>query len=498
MASEIGIPVHTEDVAFFSVPPVNVAQEKITYVEHLPTFGKGGKTAIQFHIAGTGDQYTDLSHSYLYAKIKILNKDGSIFKQDSSTSTAIPIDNVLHSLWSMADIKLNGNLISTSGTNYMYQSYIESLLNCNENAKNFQMSMVGFTGESGNFDGTNPDQLPYNTGLNTRYSWWKGIRTKYLQDPSGKPVLPPGADPNGEIDMDEVYNDPTCVEFVGPLMADICNQERLILNGVNIDIKLWPNRDEFRLITFPNGTEAEIEIETIVFLVCKVKLNPKLFVAIEEFIAETPALYPIQRTDIRTHDLTAGSYGTTLEDIFQGDVPTRLVIGMVDARAKSGDFHLNPYHFNHFNIASAGFYVDGEPTPRVAYEFDFYDCNYLLGLHSLYSVAGKLNENTDIGITRTSYRQGNALIGFEVDPTTSANFSYIGKTKSGRTRLQIRFHKALSKNITIIIYATFPEIIQIDKARNVCMRDRERSLSRIRGEPILCAPSKAPRIQLYS
>ena len=29
------------------------------------------------------------------------------------------------------------------------------------------------------------------------------------------------------------------VEFVGPLLADVCNQDRLILPGVDIDIKLW-------------------------------------------------------------------------------------------------------------------------------------------------------------------------------------------------------------------------------------------------------------------
>ena len=36
-------------------------------------------------------------------------------------------------------------------------------------------------------------------------------------------------------------------------MADICNQDRLLLPGVDIDIKLWPTRDEFRLITHPEG-----------------------------------------------------------------------------------------------------------------------------------------------------------------------------------------------------------------------------------------------------
>ena len=41
--------------------------------------------------------------------------------------------------------------------------------------------------------------------------------------------------------------DPTCVEFMGPLMSDICDQDRYILSGVDIDIKLWPNRDEISI-----------------------------------------------------------------------------------------------------------------------------------------------------------------------------------------------------------------------------------------------------------
>ena len=35
------------------------------------------------------------------------------------------------------------------------------------------------------------------------------------------------------------------VEFMGPLMAAICNEDRLILPSVDIDIKLWPTHDEF-------------------------------------------------------------------------------------------------------------------------------------------------------------------------------------------------------------------------------------------------------------
>ena len=41
-------------------------------------------------------------------------------------------------------------------------------------------------------------------------------------------------------------------------MADICNQDRLILPGVDIDIKLWPTHDEFHLITHPVGLRCKL------------------------------------------------------------------------------------------------------------------------------------------------------------------------------------------------------------------------------------------------
>ena len=35
------------------------------------------------------------------------------------------------------------------------------------------------------------------------------------------------------------FKDVKTVEFMGPHFADICNQDRLILPSVDIDIKLW-------------------------------------------------------------------------------------------------------------------------------------------------------------------------------------------------------------------------------------------------------------------
>ena len=442
--------LHTENVALFAKPPINAAEEKVMWVIHEPTFiSKEHYSSVQFYIPGTGTQYTDLSKTELYMRIKIEKADGTVFVHDDDNS-ALPVDQILHSMWGSVDIKLNQKLVSTSGTNYMYKALIENLLNYNHNCKKFQMSSIGFTGESGSFTQTHPKKLPVNYGLKERGDWFKKV-----------PTIPGNT------------TDPTCVEFMGPLMADICNQDRYILNGVDIDIKLWPNRDEFRLITFPGGTVAKLVIEEIKLLVCKVKLSPATILAHAAVLRENNALYPYQKTDIRTKFLAQGSYGETLEDIYQGRVPSRLIVGFVESESYNGAFNKNPFHFQNFNLSKIGFYVDGESVPRQPLEFDFNNCQYLQGLLSLYKVTGKLNENTDIGITRSSYREGYNLIGFEVDPTTSPDFRYLGQGQEGCTRLEIKFKQPLPSGVNIILYATFPETIEIDESRVVRVDDSE-------------------------
>ena len=442
--------LHTENVALFARPPVNAAEEKIMWVVHEPTFiSKEHYSSVQFYIPGTGTQYTDLSKTELYVRIKITAEDGSVFEQTDAAS-ALPVDQILHSMWGSVDIKLNQKLVSTSGTNYMYKALIENLLNYNHNCKKFQMSSIGFTTESGSFTQTHPRKTPVNYGLKERGDWFKKVTT-----------IPGNT------------TDPTCVEFMGPLMADICNQDRYILNGVDTDIKLWPNRDEFRLITFPNGTVAKLVIEEIKLLVCKVKLSPVTVLAHAAVLQENNALYPYQKTDIRSKFLAQGSYGETLEDIYQGRVPSRLIVGFVESESYNGAFNKNPFHFQNFNLSKIGFYVDGESVPRHPLEFDFNSCQYLEGLLSLYRVTGKINENTDIGITRNSYREGYNLIAFEVDPTTSPDFRYLGQGQEGRTRLEIKFKEALPKGVNIILYATFPETIEIDESGVVRVDDSD-------------------------
>ena len=340
------------------------------------------------------------------------------------------------------------------------------------------MDMQGFTGNDRNHDATVPRKPPINKGFEARSAWFDKIVTKY----------PVGSEAEEEADKndDELWSPPTCVEFSGPLLSDVCNQPHAIMNGVDIDITLEPSKNDFRLTAHPPGTEAFVDIREIYLEVAKLKVRSENVLAIENTLKSRPASYPMIRTDIRTFEIPAGSYSVLKEDIFQGEVPTQLVVGMVDTDAYHGSFSKNPFRFKPNNISRCGFTVDNRPVPHAPFTFDPKDCGYLQGLESLYRLTGKLNEDTSLAIDRSNYRQGYWLMAFAVDPTTSPDFHYIGKQMCGVTRLSLDFHKPLTETVTLIVYATFPEVMHIDETRLVFLREKNKKLQRLQGVGAAC------------
>ena len=53
-------------------------------------------------------------------------------------------------------------------------------------------------------------------------------------------------------------------------------------------------------------------------------------------------------------------------------------------------------------------------------------------------------------------------------------FCYVGKPREGHTKLEIRFKNGLP----VILYATFPEIMTIDQARNVRLEIKDKFAQR--------------------
>lgn len=449
--------IHDEKVALFMTPPINEAENKVKWIEHDPSFmNQKGYSAVQFNIAGTGPQYTDLSRTYLKIKLKITDEDGETLFVQNEDQSALPIDQILHSMWSNVEIRLNQVLVTSSDSNYMYKAYLKTLLNYNTMSKEKQLHSIGFTGETLFFDQTHPEKIPLSTGLNERKKLFEQLSfIKNRQD--------------NQIESHWIYKG--TAEFIGPLLCDICQQPRLILNGVPIDIRLIPTRDEFRMITYPDGKRAHLTIEEIKLDVCKVTVSDATYIGHDSALKESPAKYPILRTNMATYNIPAGSFGEVIEDPFQGELPTMLIVGMVESEAFHGNINLNPLAFKNFNVNKIAFFVDGESV-KEPFDFDIDNNQYLDGLLSLYDAAGVNYLDNDNGITRHTYKEGCFLVAFHCDPTAAADFSYMGKTTTGRGRLRITFQQALQKSVTVLMYATFPEVVLISKERSVSLQER--------------------------
>ena len=102
---------------------------------------------------------------------------------------------------------------------------------------------------------------------------------------------------------------------------------------------------------------------------------------------------------------------------FQGGLPNRIVIGMVDADAFNGTYTKNPFNFKNYDITTMGLTVNGENLPGKPLQLKFgADSNYISAFQTLYAGTHKIFENQGNGITREEYANGYTLFVFDLTP----------------------------------------------------------------------------------
>ena len=85
---------------------------------------------------------------------------------------------------------------------------------------------------------------------------------------------------------------------------------------------------------------------------------------------------------------------------------------------------------------------------------------------SLFSGTGKENRDEGNGISRTDFGNGYALYAFDLSADLSENESF-NLARHGTVRIDMTFGAALPHTVTVVAYAEFENIIEIDRNRNV-------------------------------
>lgn len=114
------------EAELFSSSPTDTTCDYSMYEEFQPVINVQDSTSkIKFQIPGNGHHYLDLGDSFLYLKLKVVQKGGTYLEDTSKMGTS---NLLLHSLFSQVDIYLNEKLVSTSNNANPYRAYMENLL----------------------------------------------------------------------------------------------------------------------------------------------------------------------------------------------------------------------------------------------------------------------------------------------------------------------------------------------------------------------------------
>ncbi|KAM3848300.1 uncharacterized protein F54H12.2-like [Vipera latastei] len=254
-------------------------------------------------------------------------------------------------------------------------------------------------------------------------------------------------------------------DLLGPLHSDLFFQDRLLINGVDVKVKLTRSRNEFCVMK--DGNENyKVQLLAASLFVKRVKVAPGVRLGHAEALLSSNAKYPIDRVGMKVYSIPAGSLVCNQENLFLGQLPKQLVIGFVDNASFSGDYERNPFNFLHCNVNFCALHCDGEQIPAKPLQPDYEHGLFVREYMQMVQATGKGMKDRPLLISREEFNRGYTLYCFDLSPDQGCSEHY-SLIRNGNLRAEIRFAQPLPNTVNMILYAIFENLIEISHTRNV-------------------------------
>lgn len=416
------------ELDLFSAPMTQLSIEDKKYQECQPLSALNDNSPIEFFIPGDGEKYLDLNDTMLHLRVKITEKDGSNIPPDAGVAL---INYPLNTIFSQCDVILGDRLISQSSATHPYRAMIETLLNFSEDTLKSQFSAGLFYKDTAG----DMDSIVISNGPN------KGIKQRAVFTAESR-----------EVDL------------LGPLHADIFFCERLLLNSVDLRIKLIRNSDAFSLMG-TRDSQFALKITSASLFVKKVTVSPAVRLGHAAALMKGNALYPLSRVSVKTYSIPENSRICNQENLFLGAMPKYVVLGMVHHDAFTGRRDLSPFNFRHNDVEYLALCQDGRQVPAKAFQPQFDRGNSVREFYHMFSATGRHLKDLPLSIDRREFNEGYALFAFNLEPSEDADA--LSPVSNGNLRLEMRFRVPLPQTTTLIVYACYDSILEIDSKRQV-------------------------------
>ena len=251
------------------------------------------------------------------------------------------------------------------------------------------------------------------------------------------------------------------------LHSSMCQQNNLLISNTPLTFRFTRSKDNF---CFKGNGKLEIKISEIFLVIRRVKVFPDVAAGIMLAIDKAPAKYFVTRNEVKSFSIGQGLNSSTIENVFSGTLPKRMVIGFVSNKSFGGDLEADPFEFSHFNISHLSSYVDGNQIPSVAYSPDFKNDIFMREFVSLYRYMNQDEGIPQLDLTYSKYKKC-VLFAFDytADGSVGSESGTLSLVKRGNIRIEFKFNGSLAAPIHMVVFAQFDNLIQIDKYRNVTL-----------------------------
>ena len=399
-----------------------------------PKWGPESGGSLEFLILTSGDDYLDLSHCYFYLKCRVLKVDGTAIKMLKTDNTAgkdssvAPVNLLFHSLFRQLDLMMNDALVATSGDTYPYRAYLMTLLSYGCDAKE--------------------------TWLNHLKGWCTDEHSKCnARDSTGLLSC------RNRIVISQPF------DFKGCLHSDMLLQERLLPNNVNIGLVLSRSRPTFHRMDFNGKSSYHVRIQEAVLEVHKVKVAASEQLHLEKVLMTSGTRYPLAHVVTRHFTLAAGASTADVDTLFTGQIPTKVIIGLVNNEAFVWSWTKSTFNFAHMDLNQACLVVDGRPLPAQPWQPDFTQGLYAETYHALLKSAGMYPSDWSNGLSAQQFLGGTMLLSWDLTPDDSDGTAYLSPRHT--VKASLRFAKPLPTTTTLLAYAQYDNLVVVDAYRTV-------------------------------
>lgn len=350
-----------------------------------------------------------MKKSFFYVRAKVTLENGDSLPEE--TVVTVSVANLwMNSLFQYFEVSLNGKIVSAQQY-YPYIAYLKAFLGNNgSSGEDMSTALYKEETDAGLLDANNPGFT---------------FRGKYIQKSQS-------------------------VEMCGELFSDIFDIDKYLLPEVELRLKFTRTSNAFNITSSNEGVNYKTVIENAVFYCRKHILTNEMRDMHKKMLLSKPAIYPFIKSDIKTYLIPKSAQNSVSESLFASSMlPHRILIALVKTSAMNGNYQLNPFNFEEFNVSNITVSVNSDASIYKNHNIEITDSNRLLAFQML-----KQGLVSGFDLNRKKYVDGNNIYYFELAASQAI--------RAGNVKIEILFAKPLEIPVTAIIFSQNQSCFFID------------------------------------